>query len=750
MFPLKTLLLAGVTFLAALPLCAANVYYVSNAGNDANGGKSTDEAWATVGRANAARLVPGDTVKFEAGGIWREQLLPQTGDVFAKIVYTAYGTGNKPLFLGSLAMNLPEQWTDLGANRWATASGSFPIDVGSLNFNHPSYIANSSFTRNLSGWRLDGPAAATVTIGRDNADFTSAPASAVLRLAAGNAAAGDVVLVHEHLSFSKGVTYRLRLRARASTPFGLMIPRLVSQGNPQAAGEGVAISWPKQVTQQWEIFTAEFTPRADANDARLEFALGAGGPERALWMDDITLTEFTGHASMIANPSFAQDLEGWSLQATGNAAAKLRREIAAYDTAPACAGLTVTAKTETASDLQLVTKHLRVVAGRRYRLSLRTRATADFTLARPRLVDAASPTREIGPGKAETTSVTHDWATVFAEFTAVTGSENASLVFDLGTCVPRGATVFFDDVNFKEVYDHPSVDTTLQNANIAVRKRNQADLAGQDQFWYDAENRRVIVWSKDNPAKLHETIECALSRYMCNIVGRSNIIVDGLAFWNGAKDCVQLDRADNIVVTNCDLRFIGGGYTAAPGSTIRFGNAFQLWNTVSNATITENYVLNIYDAGISNQGLSVNHQRRLYYRYNTLLACHYSFELWDRPVGSTMHDVYFENNLCRDAGASFSYGQRRDQGRASHLLLALTTATSSKVVVRNNLFDSSVRFLIWRTPDLLDNFKDWDIDYNTYRLGPGGVASWGGKAFGPGDWAAYQEASGKDAHSVLR
>ncbi|MBC8001703.1 MAG: carbohydrate binding domain-containing protein [Opitutaceae bacterium] len=614
-------------------------------------------------------------------------------------------------------------------------------------------MENPSFTFDLAGWNLEvnGSAGAAATIARDSTTYDSAPAGCRITVTNQGGVPGDIRLFRDHLSLSRGKVYRLRFRARASADFSLARPRLVPRANPNSPFDAAISPWSGHVSTRWETYTVEFTPDLDTNDARLEFALGDAGPDRVLWLDDVTMSEITGHPSILGNPSFDLDLGGWTLRTAGKATASCRQETATYESSPACAGITVSVPGGAASDIQFVTNGLSITAGKVYRVSFRVRATAEFTLSPARLVSPTPPNADLGlAAKAPGGAITNTWSTWTTEFMASTTRQDAMLAIELGHSVPAGASVYFDDITFKEVYEHPSVDTTLQNANIGVRKRDESDLSAQDQFWYDAVNRRLVLWSNGNPAALHATIECALSRYMCNIVGRSHIIIDGLAFWNGAKDCIQLDRANDILVTNCDLRFIGGGYTSRPGSTIRFGNAFQLWNTVSNITITENYVLNIYDAGISNQGLSINQQHHLYYRYNTLLACHYSFELWDRPIGSTMHDVYFEHNLCRDAGTSFSYAQRRDPHRASHVLLALTTATSSRIAIRHNLFDTSVRYLIWRTPDVLDNIADWDIDYNTYQQSSGSIALWARTEFGPGEWVQYQKASGKDAHSSLK
>ena len=96
-------------------------YVDSAAGSDTNRGDSPALAWASLARVNRAALEPGDTVRFKRGGSWRGTLLPKSGAEGAPITYTAYGEGDKPLLLGSVARHEPSDWTKVGDNVWATA-----------------------------------------------------------------------------------------------------------------------------------------------------------------------------------------------------------------------------------------------------------------------------------------------------------------------------------------------------------------------------------------------------------------------------------------------------------------------------------------------------------------------------------------------------------------------------------------------------------------------------------------------------
>lgn len=110
-------------------------YYVSSDGNDSNDGKSPEKAWKTTNalNTNSWAFMPGDTVLFERGGIYRT-----SSAIFVKsgMIYGAYGDGDKPVLYGS-AKNYaqPGLWKpSKKKNVWKM---DFPLeDAGIIVFNH--------------------------------------------------------------------------------------------------------------------------------------------------------------------------------------------------------------------------------------------------------------------------------------------------------------------------------------------------------------------------------------------------------------------------------------------------------------------------------------------------------------------------------------------------------------------------------------------------------------------------------------
>ena len=79
-------------------LYAATYYVDAMSGTDANDGLSQGTAWKTIAKVNTSRFVPGDSILFNKGDTWSEQLIvPSSGSSGGPITFGAYGTGANPI-----------------------------------------------------------------------------------------------------------------------------------------------------------------------------------------------------------------------------------------------------------------------------------------------------------------------------------------------------------------------------------------------------------------------------------------------------------------------------------------------------------------------------------------------------------------------------------------------------------------------------------------------------------------------------
>ncbi len=105
-------------------------YYVSMSGNDNNDGKTPETAWQSLNMASDFTYMPGDGVFFKRGEYFRAEksFVLQSG-----VTYSAYGKGDKPVFVGSLPGSSAALWskTDVeNVYRFAT----FDSDIGCIVF----------------------------------------------------------------------------------------------------------------------------------------------------------------------------------------------------------------------------------------------------------------------------------------------------------------------------------------------------------------------------------------------------------------------------------------------------------------------------------------------------------------------------------------------------------------------------------------------------------------------------------------
>jgi PKD repeat protein len=125
----KTILTIILLFLTTLSY--ATTYYVKNGGDDDADGLSNANAWKTIAKViafdKATGFQPGDTIAFNKGDKWREQLQSwNSGTAGNYITYTSYGTGEEPIIDGS---DVVTTWDSEGGNIWSNSIYNEPVQV---------------------------------------------------------------------------------------------------------------------------------------------------------------------------------------------------------------------------------------------------------------------------------------------------------------------------------------------------------------------------------------------------------------------------------------------------------------------------------------------------------------------------------------------------------------------------------------------------------------------------------------------
>lgn len=124
-------------------LLNATTYYVRTGGNDASAGTSDAAAWATLTKVNSITFMPGDSILFRRGDVFRGSLYQtENGTSSNWIYYGAYGVGPKPKILGAKNISSTSDWTNHSGNVWKTSAtlGTTQNDISNLIFNNETSV----------------------------------------------------------------------------------------------------------------------------------------------------------------------------------------------------------------------------------------------------------------------------------------------------------------------------------------------------------------------------------------------------------------------------------------------------------------------------------------------------------------------------------------------------------------------------------------------------------------------------------
>lgn len=211
------------------------------------------------------------------------------------------------------------------------------------------------------------------------------------------------------------------------------------------------------------------------------------------------------------------------------------------------------------------------------------------------------------------------------------------------------------------------------------------DLDTDLHFWHDYKKDgtgKVYLYSRENPGKRFKSIEFNVRRRGFAVGRADGVTIDNFtvkyAGWHG----VGAGECRNLTVSNCEFGWIGGSIQAegifGRDYPTRFGNAVEIYGGCENFTVTNCYVYQVYDAGLSQQygtrekdGLTRHGQKNVRYANNVIEKCNYSIEYFlntRKTPGnpSRIENFAIEDNLMFDAGVGFCE-QRPDHNQAAHI-----------------------------------------------------------------------------------
>lgn len=235
------------------------------------------------------------------------------------------------------------------------------------------------------------------------------------------------------------------------------------------------------------------------------------------------------------------------------------------------------------------------------------------------------------------------------------------------------------------------------------------DLRETGEFYNDlSDNSLYLYCDKGNPSEVYHSIEIGDAGSIFNgKPGNTDVTIDNLFIMYTGSHGIGSASHKNLTVTNNIFAWIGGsvlkGYGG--GNHTRYGNAVEIYGDVDGYNVSNNWIYQIYDTGITNQcsgsadGNCV--MRNVEYKDNLIELCNWSIEYYnntDLPNANRVYeDVHIHDNVCRNAG--YGWGEQRPDKCSTHCNSFGVTPVVKNVLIENNIFDRSNHDLI-RISDL--------------------------------------------------
>ena len=209
-----------------------------------------------------------------------------------------------------------------------------------------------------------------------------------------------------------------------------------------------------------------------------------------------------------------------------------------------------------------------------------------------------------------------------------------------------------------------------------------------------------------NPAQVFQSIEALTRRHMFRVGGHSNVTIDNLCLkYIGTHaiaaggDCVR-----GLHVSNCEIGWVGGAiqhYAGTDpnypqgrrGSVTRYGNAVEIYGGCDDYVVSNCYIYQIYDAGITHQvttnGRNIT-MTNIHYLNNLIEHCVYSIEYFlEKTNGDTesyIDGCEMSGNFLRFSG--YGWGQQRHNTYTpAHIKGWSYENTARNYSIHDNIFD---------------------------------------------------------------
>ncbi|MBQ8551373.1 MAG: hypothetical protein IJ428_01010 [Clostridia bacterium] len=211
---------------------------------------------------------------------------------------------------------------------------------------------------------------------------------------------------------------------------------------------------------------------------------------------------------------------------------------------------------------------------------------------------------------------------------------------------------------------------------------------------------------KGNPGEVFDSIEALTRRSMFGVGMNANVCIDNLCIKYVGLHAVAAggECSRGLHVTNCEIGWIGGTIQhyfgtdpnfprGGRGMVTRFGNGIEIYGGCDDYLVSNCYVYQVYDAGMSHQITTHGKKRTMTnvtYRDNLVERCVYSIEYFlEMNKGDTesyMDGIEMCGNILRESG--YGWGQQRhNTDTPAHIKGWSYTNKARNYTIHDNIFD---------------------------------------------------------------
>lgn len=232
--------------------------------------------------------------------------------------------------------------------------------------------------------------------------------------------------------------------------------------------------------------------------------------------------------------------------------------------------------------------------------------------------------------------------------------------------------------------------------NFPVPDMNYGDILGDIYLRCD----------RGNPGEVFDSVESLVRTHMFRVGAGANVTIDNVCIkYVGMHGVAAGGHSVGLRVTNCEIGWIGGCIQhyfgtdpnfpeGGRGTVTRFGNGIEIYGSCEDYIVANNYIYEVYDAGITHQVTTSQKQTMKGIRYtgNVIEKCVYGIEYFlDQIAGereSYMDDVIMNDNFIRLSG--YGWGQQRHNVDTPALIKGWSYINTARDYhIYDNIFDRS-------------------------------------------------------------